>query len=486
MNENLIYQDIAKRGGGDVYIGVVGPVRSGKSTFINKMLTTALIDKIENEYDKKRTLDSMPQAASGRTVMTTEPKFIPDEAVRISLADGISVNLRIADCVGYMIEGALGAEEDGEKRIVNTPWSDEGVDLPTAAELGTDKVICEHATIAVLVTTDGTITDIPRESYVPAEELAVKKIREAGRPFAIVLNSREPESPAAISLAESLEKKYSAPVALLSVDKLNKDDATAILELILGEFPVKEITFDVPAWTMALGEGDEVQKKVRDIISTFADVVSKIGDVERRATQLPDLKLVSIDAGTGACHLEIPLSRGEFFGAISREVGLDISDDFSLFTSLVEMSKKTALYEKIEDAEGAAKKLGYGIVRPTKSEIRISEPTYTKDAGGYALRLSMSADAYHIIKSGVNIELSPVIGTKEQAEEVVNYLTAQYKEDPALVFDYNMFGRSIFDLASDAITAKLANMSTESGCKLGDTLTKVINEGASGLICILL
>ena len=486
MMENLIYQDIAKRTGGDIYIGVVGPVRSGKSTFINKLLSVALIDKIENEYDKKRTLDSMPQAASGRTVMTTEPKFIPDEAVRVTLGDGISVNLRAVDCVGYMVDGALGVSEDGETRIVKTPWNEEGVDLPTAAEIGTNKVICEHSTIAVMVTTDGTITDIPRDAYVPAEEKAVARIKEAGRPFAIVLNSKTPDSPEAVSLAESLEKKYSAPVALLSCEKLNLEDVNAILGLILGEFPVKELTFDIPAWTMALDANDEIRQKVRDIIDTFSEVVSKIGDVERRAAQLPDLKLQSIDAGVGKCHLEIPLSRGEFFSALSRECGLDVSDDFSLFSNLSSLAKSRKCYEKIEDAERSARKVGYGIVRPAREDIVISEPTYEKQAGGYALKLCMSAELYHIVKSNINIELTPIIGTKEQAEDVVAYLTSQYKEDPASVFDYNMFGRSIFDLASDAISAKLANMSVESGTKLGDTLTKIVNEGASGLICILL
>ncbi len=483
---NSIYQDIAKRTGGDIYIGVVGPVRSGKSTFINKLLSVALLDKIENEYDRKRTLDSMPQSASGRTVMTTEPKFIPDEAVKVTLADGICVNLRALDCVGYMVDGALGAEEDGETRLVKTPWTEEGVDLPTAAEIGTDKVISEHATIAVMVTTDGTITDIPRESYVEAEEKAIAKIREAGKPFAIVLNSKTPESPEAVSLAEALEKKYSAPVALLSCEKLNLDDVNAVLGLILGEFPVKELVFDIPAWTMALDSGDEVRKKVRDIIDAFSEVVSKIGDVERRATQLADLKLISIDAGVGKCHLEIPLSRSEFFSAISRESGLDITDDFSLFSSLSSLAKIKKCYEKIEDAEKSARKVGYGVVRPTREDIVISEPTYEKGAGGYALKLCMSAELYHMVKSRINIELTPVIGTKEQAEDVVAYLTSQYKEDPQSVFDYNMFGRSILDLTSDAISQKLANMSVESGTKLGDTLTKVVNEGASGLICILL
>ena len=483
---NSIYQDIAKRTGGDVYIGVVGPVRSGKSTFINKLLSVALIDNIENEHDKKRTLDSMPQAASGRTVMTTEPKFVPDEAVKISLADGITVNLRALDCVGYMVDGALGAEEDGEARMVKTPWSDTAVDLPTAAEIGTDKVISEHSTIAVLVTTDGTITDIPRESYVSAEERAIAKIKESGKPFAIVLNSRSPESHEAVSLAESLEKKYSAPVALLSCERLNREDVDAILGLVLGEFPIKELTFDVPTWVMALDDADEVRQKVKNIIDAFSETVSKIGDVERRAAQLADLKLLSIDAGVGECHLEIPLSRGEFFSAVSRATGLDVSDDFSLFSNLSSLAKIKRCYGKIEEAEKSARKVGYGVVRPTREDFVISEPTYEKEAGGYALNLCMSAELYHVVKSNVNLELKPIIGTKEQAEDVVAYLSEQYNENPSSVLDYNMFGRSIFDLSCDALASKLANMSVESGAKLGDTLTKVVNEGASGLICILL
>ena len=486
MIENTIYQDIAKRCGGDIYIGVVGPVRSGKSTFINKFLTAGVLDRIENEYDRKRTLDSMPQAASGRTVMTTEPKFIPDEAVSLTLADTTHARVRIADCVGYMIDGALGAEENGEVRLVKTPWNEEGVELAVAAEIGTDKIISEHSTIAVLVTTDGTVTDIPRESYLPAEERAVAKIKEAGKPFAIVLNSKEPESPEAVALAESLEKKYSAPVALLSCEKLNRQDAEAVLSLILGEFPVREITFDVPAWTMALSPDDEIRQKTGDIIRTFADVVTKIGDVPRRAAQLPDIKLLSVDAGVGKCHLEIPLSRGEYFSALSKRCGVEVNDDFSLFSTILTLSSAKERYERLKEGELAAEKVGYGIVRPRKEDVTLLEPSYEKGAGGYVLKLSLSAPVYHIVKSSLNIELSPVVGTKEQAEAVVATLCEQYKESPVSVFDYNMFGRSIYELASDEMSKKLSNMSVESGGKLGDTLTKVINEGASGLICILL
>ena len=306
MSDNSIYQDIAMRTGGDIYIGVVGPVRTGKSTFIHRFIDCVCLANIEDEYDRQRTLDEMPQSASGKTVMTTEPKFVPDEAVRVAPAEGIEFNVKMVDCVGYMVEGALGAEEDGQVRMVKTPWSEEEMPFTEAAELGTSKVIGEHATIAMLVTTDGSIADIPRESYVAAEERVVRELREVGKPFAIILNSREPGSEAAHELARELEEKYSAPVALVSCPDIDAEDIREILGLVLGEFPVKSLTFNLPEWTEALPENHALKVGMLGEIATFSDKVEKLGDIERELSECGRFERITVNAGDGTAEFNIP------------------------------------------------------------------------------------------------------------------------------------------------------------------------------------
>ncbi len=486
MSDNSIYSDIARRTGGDIYIGVVGPVRTGKSTFIHRFLDTVVIPNIENEYDKERTLDQMPQSASGKTIMTTEPKFVPDEAVRVSYGEGSEFNVKMVDCVGYMVDGALGGEEEGEARMVMTPWSEAPMPFAEAAELGTSKVIGEHATIAMLVTTDGSFTDIPRENYVPSEERVVSELRAAKKPFAIILNSAVPESEGAHALAVELEEKYRAPVALVCCPNLDSEDIREILRLVLGEFPVRKMTFDLPEWTEVLPSDHALKKELIDKIVAFSDEVTNLGDIEKRLPYYDGLVRTSVNAGDGTAEFNIPIEREEYYKAMSEVTGLDVEDDKTLFALMSELAKTREKYKKVEKALNEVEEKGYGIVMPSLEELKLDEPKLVKGAGGYGVKVSAHADSIHMIKTGIKADLCPVIGSEEQSEEVVKFLSGEYQENPERVWEYNMFGRSLYDMVADGMNAKLSHMPDESREKLGETLGKIINEGSNGLICILL
>ena len=486
MNENSIYADIAKRTGGDIYIGVVGPVRTGKSTFIRRFLDSVVIPNIENEYDRQRTEDEIPQSASGKTVMTTEPKFVPDEAVRIKTPDGTELNVKMVDCVGYMVGGALGGEEDGESRMVMTPWSDKEMPFAKAAEIGTEKVIREHSTIAILVTTDGSIAGIERENYIPAEERIARELRESGKPFAIVLNSKNPGSDNARDLAHSLEEKYKAPVALVSCPEINKDDIREILSLILGEFPIRSMTFDMPAWCAALPNDHYLRTENIGKISAFAERVEKFGDAQRTLADFPEFSLDGMDAADGTARFSIPIDASVYYRTLSEMTGLELNDECSLFTTMKELAVMRQKYLRVEEALKNVEEKGYGIVMPTASELRFDEPKLVRQQGGFGVKVSAHADSIHMIRAGIKTELCPVVGGEDQTAEVVKYLSDELRDNPEHVWEYNMFGKTLYDMVNDGMVAKLSHMPDDSREKLGETLGKIINEGAGGLICILL
>lgn len=486
MADNSIYTDIAKRTGGDIYIGVVGPVRTGKSTFIHRFLDSTVIPNIENEYDRKRTQDEIPQSASGRTVMTTEPKFVPDESVKVTLGDGIQFNVKMIDCVGYMVDGALGGEEDGEDRMVMTPWSESPMPFSEAAELGTSKVIGEHSTIGMLVTTDGTICDIPRESYVSAEERVASELSALGKPFAIILNSARPDSDEAHMLASQLEEKYGAPVALVCCPEINSDDIREILGLVLGEFPIRMMNFDLPDWTEALPSGHPIYSSMMEKINSFTDKVTKLGDIDRVLSDSDGILKTSLDAGEGVANFTLPIPKEEYYKTISEMTGLEIDGERALMSMVGELAGIMKKYEKIEKALSDVEEKGYGIVMPSPDELKLDEPELVKQAGGYGVRVTAHADSIHMIKAGIKADLCPVVGTEEQSEAVVKFLTDEMEENPSKVWESNMFGKSLYDLVNDGMTAKLAHIPDESREKLGETLGKIVNEGSNGLICILL
>lgn len=485
MNDNEIYDTIAKRTGGDIYIGVVGPVRTGKSTFIHRFLESTVLPNITNEYDRERTVDEIPQSGSGKTITTTEPKFVPGESVHVTLG-GADLNVRMIDCVGYMVDGAMGAEENGEWRMVLTPWSDEPMPFARAAEIGTEKVTREHSTIAMLITTDGTITDIPRENYIPAEERVAKELRESGKPFAIVLNSATPEKDEAHALAHSLEEKYGVPVALVNCMKLNAEDVEGILSLVVGEFPIKELTFKLPDWTSVLPSEHALNKKIIKQISEFSDNATKFSDIERLLSQNSEIVKLSLDAGNGKGVFELPLSKEEYYAVLSEFSGMELADDRALFTALMEMANIKREFDRIKGALYDAREKGYGIVMPTPDELTLSEPTLVRQGGGFGIKVSASAESIHMIKTNIRADVCPALGTEEQSEEVIKHMSAEYEENPHKLLESKMFGRTLYEMVNDGMNAKLLHMPDESRERMGQTIEKIINEGASGLICILL
>ena len=486
MTESTIYQDIAKRTGGDIYIGVVGPVRTGKSTFIQKLLDNLVIPNIENDYDRMRAQDTTPQSASGRTVMTTEPKFIPDESVKIRMEDGTELNIKMIDCVGYLVNGALGTKEGDEARMVMTPWSEFAMPFTEAAELGTDKVIGEHSTIAILVTTDGSFGEIAREDYIEAEERVARELTEKGKPFAIVLNSARPDSAEARELAISLEEKYSAPVALVSCTELSGDDIKEILKLVLSEFPVTSLNFMLPSWCEMLPKTHPIYTEALAVIDEFTDGVRTLGDVERGIGKYTDIVTVSLNAKDGTGYFDLPISNEKFYSALSEISGTEISGEKDLMALLIDLAKTKKEYSRVEAALNEVNEKGYGIVMPRPEELVLDEPKLTKQSGGWGVKVSAHAESIHMIKTGIKTELCPVVGTEEQSEEVVKYLLGEIEEAPERVWESNMFGKSLYDLVKDGLNAKLLNIPDDSREKLADTLERIVNEGANGLVCILL
>ncbi len=486
MDTRSIYHDIAERTGGNIYIGVVGPVRSGKSSFIHRFLSTVVLPNIENEYDRARANDESPMSAGGRTITTTEPKFVPDEAVKITVDGGAQLKVKMIDCVGYLIDGALGGDEGGEERMIKTPWSDEEMPFSEAAELGTEKVIREHSTIAMLVTSDGTVSDIPRESYVPAEERAVRELEAAGKPYAIILNSKNPDRAESRALAVEMEEKYSAPVALVNCTELSADDIREILGLVLSEFPVKELEFSLPGWCEALPREHRIHQSARECVKNFSARIKKVGDIEKTLPDFPELSVNAVSMSCGVGCFDIPISKEEFYACASESCGYTLNDEKDLFVHLSRLSEIEREYKKVEGALKEVREHGYGIVMPEPDEMELDEPRLTKQGGGWGVKLSARAESIHMIKTELKTELCPIVGTAEQTEEVVKYLADEYEEDKDKLWESNMFGKSIYDLVKDGMNAKLLNIPDESREKLGETLERVVNEGANGLICILL
>ncbi len=485
MRENSIYEDIAKRTNGDIYIGVVGPVRTGKSTFIRKFIDLAVVPGIENEFDRDRTVDQIPQSASGRTIMTTEPKFVPDEAVTVTI-DKTRLNVKLIDCVGYVVDGALGESEDGQERRVNTPWSDEPMPLSRAAEIGTGKVIKEHSTIALFVTTDGSFGDIPRESFVEAEERIAKELHEYNKPFAIVLNSANPNGEQARALALSLEEKYGAPCALVNLAVLDDNDVREILGLVLSSFPIRELKFHLPIWVDALPKNHPLREELISKVREFCEGVERFGDIEKSLSQREDIHEISASAGDGVADLDVPISKESYYEVLSDIVGTRVADERDVITSMMRYGEIDKEYAKIENALRDVREKGYGIVMPSADEVVLDEPSLARQSGGFGVKVSASANSIHLISTKIKAELCPIVGTEEQTEEVVKYLLDEFRESPERVWESNMFGKSLYDLVNDGMNAKLLNIPDDSREKIAETLERIVNEGANGLICILL
>ncbi|MBQ3528691.1 MAG: stage IV sporulation protein A [Clostridia bacterium] len=502
MNSREIYKDIAARTGGDIYIGVVGPVRSGKSTFIKRFMETAVIPNIKGEYEKKRASDELPQSADGKTVMTAEPKFVPDEAVTVTFSEGSNIKMRMVDCVGYIIPGVLGTTEEGVDRMIKTPWSDEPMSFEAAAEQGTLKVMRDHSTVGIIVTSDGTIGEIDRESYVEAEERIVNELKEIGKPFVLVLNSSRPDSSASEELALKLEKKYSCPVALLNCLELDTDDIEGIIEMLLYEFPVAEIDVSLPQWLSALPDSHELSDTVLKCIRSAAYNIKHLSDMRKFVSSLEaELKdsisnlpseytvpvsVKSSDLSSGIASVEIKLPESIYYNIINDLTGLSISGRGELITALMELSKIRREYEKYSEAMAQLEERGYGIVMPKISDLELCEPEVIKSSGSYGVKIRATADSIHMIKANIETEINPIVGTQDQAEEIIQRLVNEYEEEPAKIWESNIFGKSLYELVNDGLDAKINHLSEESREKLSETLSRIINESSNGLICILL
>lgn len=492
MTYASLYHDIAMRTGGDIYIGVVGPVRTGKSTFIKRFMETTVLPVIANDYDRQRAKDEMPQSATGKTVMTTEPKFVPDEAVSVTLEDKTNVRVRMVDCVGYIVPEALGQNEDGAPRMVHTPWSKEPLPFREAAELGTRKVITEHSTVSMMVTTDGSIGEIPRQSYVEAEEKVIAELEKAGVPYAVILNSAHPEAKESVALAYELENKYNAPVALVNCQLLDAEDIQHILELLLHEFPITELYFRMPDFYASLPEGHWLRQAAEEAVRHMADSIVKVGDIKKAAEAFPGNEAIAgisplmVHADSGEAELEIRLTDGLYYRIVSEMTGCEIQNDAALFRLLREYAETAHAYAHLKEALASVEEKGYGIVMPGVDELHLEEPRIVKQAGGYGVRLRASATSIHMIRAKIETEINPVVGTEAQSEELVRHLLDEFKEDPEKIWQSNLFGKSLYELVGEGLHAKLSHMPEESREKLAHTLERIINEGSGGLICILL
>jgi len=493
MNTNSrLYQDIQARTEGDIYVGVVGPVRTGKSTFIKNFMDLLVIPNIENEYKKERAQDELPQSASGRTIMTTEPKFIPNEAVEISLFDNIKLRTRLVDCVGYLVDNAIGYLEDDMPRMVKTPWFEEEIPFGEAAELGTRKVIAEHSTIGVLVTTDGSITDIPREDYIEAEERVVSELKELQKPFVIVLNSRDVHSDYTQALAEKLTEKYDAPVLPIDCSELNMEDVNAIFNTILYEFPVEQINIDFPRWINHLEDNHWIKEKLYSSIQNSFQDVTLLKQIPtgieglRSCEIISNLSATETRLDTGITNIQIQIQEPLFYQILSELSHLEIHDEADLFRVIGQLSETKRDYDKISSALEEVKNTGYGIVTPSINELILEEPEMVKQGSRYGVKLKAQAPSIHLIRANIETEVSPIVGGEKQSEDLVNSLLADFSNDPKKIWDSNIFGKSLHELVNEGLQSKLNKMPEDAREKLQETLERIINEGSGGLICIIL
>ena len=489
---NNIYEDIAKRTQGDIYIGVVGPVRTGKSTFIRKFMENLVLPNIENEFKRERTQDEIPQSGSGKTIMTVEPKFVPADGVEIKIKDTVSLKVRMVDCVGYIVDGALGHEEEGKQRLVSTPWSQEAMTFEKAAEIGTKKVIRDHSTLGIVVLTDGSVTGIDRKNYLSAEERVINELKSLNKTFAVVLNTLDPYSESTELLRSELEEKYDVPIVPLNVLAMDEEDIENVMETVLYDFPLNEIRINLPKWVEGLERNHWIKNNIIFTLKQSIAEIGKLRDVDSivkgfsELEFLEDTEVDNVELGEGVISIDLTAKQDLFYNVLEEKSGFKIDGDHQLLNLVTKLSRVKNEYDKIESALYDAKTKGYGVVAPSLDELSLEEPEIIKQGKQYGIKLRANAPSLHIIKADISTEVSPIVGNQTQGEEMVKYLLDTFEENPSELWASNMFGKSLNDLVKEQLQSKLYTMPEEIRVKIQKTLQKIINEGSMNIITILL
>ena len=489
---NNIYEDIAKRTQGDIYIGVVGPVRTGKSTFIRKFMENLVLPNIENEFKRERTQDEIPQSGSGKTIMTVEPKFVPADGVEIKIKETVSLKVRMVDCVGYIVDGALGHEEEGKQRLVSTPWSQEAMTFEKAAEIGTKKVIRDHSTLGIVVLTDGSVTGIDRKNYLSAEERVINELKSLNKPFAVVLNTLDPYSESTELLRSELEEKYDVPIVPLNVLAMDEEDIENVMETVLYDFPLNEIRINLPKWVEGLERNHWIKNNIIFTLKQSIAEIGKLRDVDSivkgfsELEFLEDTEVENVELGEGVISIDLTAKQDLFYNVLEEKSGFKIDGDHQLLNLVTKLSRVKNEYDKIESALYDAKTKGYGVVAPSLDELSLEEPEIIKQGKQYGIKLRANAPSLHIIKADISTEVSPIVGNQTQGEEMIKYLLDTFEENPSELWASNMFGKSLNDLVKEQLQSKLYTMPEEIRVKIQKTLQKIINEGSMNIITILL
>lgn len=492
MSDRNIYNDIAERTGGDIYIGIVGPVRTGKSTFIKQFMDKLVLPNIEGDYMRERANDELPQSSSGRTIMTTEPKFIPEKGAEICIDDSAKMNVRLIDCVGYIVPSALGYIEGSQPRMVRTPWFEESIPFNMAAEIGTQKVINEHSTIGLVITTDGSISDIPREEYEEAEERVIDELKNINKPFIVLLNCMYPDSEEARNTAQQLSQKYGVPVRPINCLELEVEDIKGILSEILFEFPVSEIAVCFPRWINNLPLSHPLREELIKAIKKSACDINHIRDIAdfdkgfKDCESVESTNLSEINLGKGSAEVCVTVKQSLFYKILTEVTGVEIEDEQQLMETLTRLAKAEKEYSKVRGALEEVEATGYGIIMPDIEELQLEEPEIVKQGGRYGVRLKASAPSIHLMKADISTEVSPIVGSEKQSEDLVMYLLSGFEEDPVKIWDSNIFGKSLHELVNEGLHSKLSRMPIDARMRVKETIERVINEGCNGLVCILL
>ncbi|MCC8017567.1 MAG: stage IV sporulation protein A [Lachnospiraceae bacterium] len=490
MLDTTIYQNIAARTGGDIYLGVVGPVRTGKSTFIKRFMDLMVLSRMEEGDEKSRTVDELPQAAQGKTIMTTEPKFIPREAVEVKLEENLPVRIRLIDCVGYLIDGVNGHMEDGKERMVRTPWYDYEIPFAKAAMIGTQRVIREHSTIGIVVTTDGSFTDLPRAAYLPAEERTVAELKEIGKPFVILLNTPKPYSEQTAALAEELREKYQVSVLPVNCEQMRSGDLQKILQQVLYEFPVERLDFFLPKWVEMLPQDHPVRAAAAEEAERILYAAGQMRDIvgrewEPQREEITEIGTEQVDLAAGTARLRMQVRESLYYENLSELTGVPVHDEYEMISLFRSMAKQKQRYDQVGAAMDSVQTTGYGVVSPSAGDIRIEEPVLMRHGNRYGVKIRASSPSIHMIRANIETEIAPVIGSEEQAQDLIDYIK-ENQDDADGLWKTKIFGKSVGELVEDGIRRKITMMDEESQMKLQDTMQKIVNDSNGGLVCIII